>query len=302
MFRDAGPPSSRSESCASGYALIVRVGLRISAVAVAFIVLWLYVGGVLLGELRNVALLPVWVVLGSTAVSTLILMVVLAAADSADPRARRSHLLLAAGVGGILSIVLGGTIDALIQPTAGAGAVDDRALLLSGFVEEACKLAVVYFFVRRRARPTMVDGLLLGAAVGLGFAAFESMGYAVSPFLDHAFAWSTMAQSGQIQVSRALFEPFGHPLWSALLGAAVVSSSNGRIPHAARVALAYLGVAIAHGAWDGAAVLGERVLGTAGLAVANAGVWMITAVELIVLANIVRKQRKSVVAAGTDST
>lgn len=277
--------------------------MRISAVAVAFIVLWCYVGGVLLGVLRNVALLPVWVVLGSTAVSTVILMVVLAAADSAGPRVRRNNLLLAAGVGGILSIVLGGTIDALIQPTAAAaGAVDDRALLLSGFVEEACKLAVVSFFVRRCERPKTADGLLLGAAVGLGFAAFESMGYAVSPFLDHEFAWSTLAQSGQIQVTRALFEPFGHPLWSALLGAAVVSSSNGRIPHAARVTLAYLGVAIAHGAWDGAAVLGERVLGTAGVAVANAGVWMITAVELIVLVSIIRKQRESVAPDGADPT
>ena len=276
--------------------------MRISAVAVAFIVLWFYVGGVLLGVLRNVALLPVWVVLGSTAVSTVILMVVLAAADSAGPRVRRNNLLLAAGVGGILSIVLGGTIDALIQPTAAAGTVDDRALLLSGFVEEACKLAVVSFFVRRCERPKTADGLLLGAAVGLGFAAFESMGYAVSPFLDHEFAWSTLAQSGQIQVTRALFEPFGHPLWSALLGAAVVSSSNGRIPHAARVTLAYLGVAIAHGAWDGAAVLGERVLGTAGVAVANAGVWMITAVELIVLVSIIRKQRESVAPDGADPT
>jgi RsiW-degrading membrane proteinase PrsW (M82 family) len=269
----------------------MRIGLRISVVGAAFVLLWLYLGVVLLGLLRNVALLPVWVVVGSTAVSTILLMVVLAETGSGGQRLSRSELLLAAGVGGTLSIVFGGTIDALVQPTVAAGAVDDRALLLSGFVEEACKLAVVYLFVRRRVRPTIIDGLLLGAAVGLGFAAFESMGYAVSPFLDHQFGWPTLVQSGRIQVTRALFEPFGHPLWSALLGAAVVSSSRGRLPRAARVTLAYLGVAIAHGAWDGAAVLGERVLGAIGVAVANAGVGIVTAVEMIVLVGIVRKQR-----------
>jgi RsiW-degrading membrane proteinase PrsW (M82 family) len=268
----------------------MTIHTKVAGTAAALVILWLYVGLVLLGVLHNVALLPVWVVLGSSAVAVVILLYLITTAENWGLRRIRADLLLAATVGGVLAIVLGGTIDALIQPTSATGALDDRALLLSGFIEEACKLAVVFLFVRRRADRSPLDGFLLGAAVGLGFATFENMGYAVTPFIDHQFGVATLLQSAAVQGQRALFEPFGHPLWSALLGSVIVVAPHRRHP-ILRIALAYVGVAVAHGSWDGAAVLGERVLGSSGLAIANTGVWLLTIAEVVTLAVMIRARR-----------
>jgi len=47
-----------------------------------------------------------------------------------------------------------------------------------GLIEEGVKLAALWLLARRLPRYTMRDGMVLGAAVGFGFAAFESAGYA----------------------------------------------------------------------------------------------------------------------------
>jgi RsiW-degrading membrane proteinase PrsW (M82 family) len=249
---------------------------------------WLYVGVILLGVLQNVALLPVWVVLGSITVPASILV----------PLAHRAHsggdysspyLLLTATAGGLLAIVVGGTIDALVRPAQPAGVLDDRMLLLAGFIEEACKLAVILLFGRKLRTKSMTDGLILGTAVGLGFAAFEDMGYAMEPFLNHSFSTTLLVQSAQEQLQRQIFTPFGHPLWSALLGAAVFAATqSGRFRFRWAIVFTYLGVAVAHGAWDGAAALGTSVLGQSGAVAADVLIGLITAVEIYILIRMLR--------------
>jgi RsiW-degrading membrane proteinase PrsW (M82 family) len=262
----------------------------IAAVACAAL-LWLYIGCVLLGVLHNVALLPVWLVLGSVTVPGAILLT-MTAVERRRPILSGNFLLLAATGGGVVAIIVGGTIDSLIQPFTSGGLVDDHALLLAGFIEEGCKLLVVLILGRRLQAKTVIQGLMLGAAVGLGFAAFEDMGYAMAPFLNHSFTASLLAQSGQDQLVRQLFTPFGHPLWSALLGGAVFAASrDGRYEFRWRILLAYVGVATAHGAWDGAATLGTRVLGPSGAVAATVLVWTLTAGELFVLWRVLYRPR-----------
>jgi protease PrsW len=273
--------------------------------------LWLYVGTVLLGLLRNVALLPVWVVLGSVAVPSGILLLILRGRGQGHRTSSRTmvrtitpgYLLLAATAGGIVAIVIGGTLDALIQPTVPAGAIDDRVFLLVGFIEEAAKLGAVLTFGARLRTKSVREGLLLGAAVGLGFAAFEDMGYAMAPFLDHPFSSALLVHSGQIQLLRQLLTPLGHPLWSALLGAAVFASvRQGRYQLRPLAILAYLAVAVTHGAWDGAVVLGPRVLGNVGYVAAHCVVWCLTVVGIVVVFRILRNPvLKSTVPAGTTA-
>lgn len=262
----------------------------IAAVAGAT-VLWLYIGCVLLGVLHNVALLPVWLIIGSITIPGAILLTLIAA-ERRPAYLSGNFLLLAATGGGVVAIVVGGTIDSLIQPFTKQGLVDDHALLLAGFVEEACKLLVVLALGRRLHSKTITQGLMLGAAVGLGFAAFEDMGYAMAPFLNHSFTTTLLTQSGQEQLMRQLFTPFGHPLWSALLGGvAFAASRDGRYVFRWRILFAYVGVATAHGAWDGAATLGTRVLGPSGVFAATILVWALTAGELIVLWLMVHRHR-----------
>lgn len=52
-----------------------------------------------------------------------------------------------------------------------------------GFVEEAGKAIIVYFFLKSVKHATILRALLIGACVGAGFAAFESAGYAFEIFL-----------------------------------------------------------------------------------------------------------------------
>lgn len=58
---------------------------------------------------------------------------------------------------------------------------------LAGIVEEIAKLLAVCIIVGRRKNRFILNGVLFGAAVGAGFAVFESMGYAFDSFRN-AFA------------------------------------------------------------------------------------------------------------------
>jgi RsiW-degrading membrane proteinase PrsW (M82 family) len=89
----------------------------------------------------------------------------------------------------------------------------------AGIVEEAGKLLALVWLAGRtnseRYRFTL-NGLLFGAAVGTGFAAFESAGYAfrvgLHLSLDAMFDNITM---------RGVLAPAGHIVWTALAGAAL---------------------------------------------------------------------------------
>lgn len=90
----------------------------------------------------------------------------------------------------------------------------------AGIVEEAGKLLALIWLAGRgkedeRYRFTL-NGLLFGAAVGTGFAAFESAGYALRTGLHY----STDAMFDTI-VMRGLLSPAGHIVWTALAGAAL---------------------------------------------------------------------------------
>ncbi|MEJ2084012.1 MAG: PrsW family glutamic-type intramembrane protease [Acidobacteriota bacterium] len=52
-----------------------------------------------------------------------------------------------------------------------------------GLIEELAKILGVLAIARRRRHNSMLDGLILGAAAGMGFAALESTGYAFTAFL-----------------------------------------------------------------------------------------------------------------------
>ncbi len=118
-----------------------------------------------------------------------------------------------------------------------------------GLIEEGCKIAAVMFLARRMRHTAPVDGLLMGAAVGMGFAAFESTGYAFTAFLlSQGHVGVSIAET----VIRGLIAPFGHGIWTAIL--ATVLFRESRPQHfriTGPVILAYLFVSVLHGLWDG---------------------------------------------------
>ncbi|EKN64146.1 hypothetical protein BABA_23635 [Neobacillus bataviensis LMG 21833] len=84
-----------------------------------------------------------------------------------------------------------------------------------GITEELAKAITVISFVRYRKYRYILNGLLIGAAVGAGFAAFETAGYALRSLM------SGDAQNLYITILwRGLLAPGGHVAWAALTGAA----------------------------------------------------------------------------------
>jgi RsiW-degrading membrane proteinase PrsW (M82 family) len=89
-----------------------------------------------------------------------------------------------------------------------------------GLIEEGVKLAALWLLARRLPRYTMRNGMVLGAAVGFGFAAFESAGYAFNALFTTTglSLWNLL----ETEVLRGILTPVGHGLWTAILGGAPV--------------------------------------------------------------------------------
>ena len=92
--------------------------------------------------------------------------------------------------------------------------------------EEVVKLAAVWLLALPLAVYLRRDGMLLGGAVGLGFSAFESTGYAFNALVGGRHIGADVLA---VQAVRGLLTPVGHALWTALLaGALFAAARNGR--------------------------------------------------------------------------
>ncbi|TDC01960.1 PrsW family intramembrane metalloprotease [Nonomuraea longispora] len=94
-------------------------------------------------------------------------------------------------------------------------------------------------------QPSIQDGLVLGATVGFGFAAFESAGYAFNALFTSGGL--SLVQLVETEVLRGILTPVGHGLWTAIAGG-VLFAAGGRLT--APVWLTYLGVSLLHALWD----------------------------------------------------
>jgi RsiW-degrading membrane proteinase PrsW (M82 family) len=118
-----------------------------------------------------------------------------------------------------------------------------------GLIEEAVKLAALAVLTRHLAAKTVRDGMILGAAVGFGFAAFESAGYAFTALFT--VKGLSLMQLVQTEILRGLLAPVGHGLWTAILGGVLFSASTrDHFLITGRLVLAYLGVSALHALWD----------------------------------------------------
>lgn len=146
--------------------------------------------------------------------------------------------------GGVLGVLSASLLETyLLHPSPGL-------FLGVGLIEEAAKLVVLAFLTRRLHQKYAIDGLVLGASVGFGFAAFESAGYAFTAlFTEQGLS---LMQLVQTELLRGLLAPVGHGLWTAILGG-VLFSASGREHFAftGRLVLSYLGVSVLHALWDG---------------------------------------------------
>ncbi|WP_125545220.1 PrsW family glutamic-type intramembrane protease [Levilactobacillus lindianensis] len=83
------------------------------------------------------------------------------------------------------------------------------AAILVAIIEETGKLVIIAYYVKRTQAHFILNGLLIGAAIGAGFAAFETAGYAQ----DYGL-W--------VLLLRAIDSLGTHTMWGAISGAALV--------------------------------------------------------------------------------
>ncbi len=129
-----------------------------------------------------------------------------------------------------------------------------------GLIEEFVKILGVLFIARRMNHDAEMDGLLLGVAAGMGFAALESNGYAFTAFLR---SQGSLSLTVYVTLLRGILSPIGHGTWTAILISVLFRESrDGHFRFNLKVIGAYLTVSILHGLWDGLPGAVTAVLGS----------------------------------------
>ncbi len=73
--------------------------------------------------------------------------------------------------GGLLGVLASAVLEPIFVRQ-----MNPISVMLIGLIEEGAKILGVMVIARRRQHDSEMDGLILGAAAGMGFAALESMG------------------------------------------------------------------------------------------------------------------------------
>ena len=120
--------------------------------------------------------------------------------------------------GGVLSLILTMIIDIFL---ASNGQFDLIGALTTGVAEEVAKVLVAAYFIYRLNVKRIFNGMLIGAAIGSGFAAFENIMYMVND------------QTGQLAsigsaLYRTLWSISDHTEWCAISAAALVLAMKGQ--------------------------------------------------------------------------
>ncbi|HYU33747.1 MAG TPA: PrsW family glutamic-type intramembrane protease [Thermoanaerobaculia bacterium] len=206
-----------------------------------------------LRQFENTNFLPGMIVVGSFIVplSVVILFFELNVPRNVSIYQVGKMILLGGALGLVVTMVVG-----LVIPS-GVGNV--FLAMLTGVVEELGKALVLLIIVGAVRYRFQLNGLLLGAAVGAGFAGFESAGYAFNDALAAAFqtqqlAAVTSSATGSILI-RGLLAPGGHVIWAAMVGSALWKVKGDRpfqVPMLFHplVIRRWLVAVVLHGLWD----------------------------------------------------
>jgi RsiW-degrading membrane proteinase PrsW (M82 family) len=238
QMRVISSPTTRRRPIGPGWVRIFASGL----------VLWLATVVVTFAT-QNANLIPTVILVGSFLVPVTFVAYAFARADQVITGQR---ILTAFIYGGVLGVLGASVLEAafLRQPSG-------IAYLGVGLIEEAVKLAALWLIARRLPRYTMRDGMVLGAAVGFGFAAFESAGYAFNAlFTSSGLSLLNLVET---EALRGILSPVGHGLWTAILGGALFATAarHGRLrPRGALLGWFAL-VVLLHALWDASQGIAE---------------------------------------------
>jgi RsiW-degrading membrane proteinase PrsW (M82 family) len=235
-----------------------RGGLLIVGVMAA---LWLFTMFVTDLALQNSAVFPVALILGSFA-ATAGFVYTMAYRLRPDAGIRPAFLVFATVVGGGVASLLAAPLDRLLDLLAGAHGSQTSVYvpLIAGGAEEFVKIAVVVAISWRVAKKSALNGLFIGGAVGFGFSGFENLAYEWRGFDLPIYSLGHYGSLTAVTLLRELSGPLGHPIFTAIIAAAVFRASrNGRFRLTLGVVGAFLLGAGLHASRDGLLSLPQLV-------------------------------------------
>jgi RsiW-degrading membrane proteinase PrsW (M82 family) len=214
---------------------VLLIGLALWAAAVGA----MYLTG-------NIILLPTIVLLGSFLVPVTAISWYLDhdGSGSLSPRRIVSAFIIAA----VLGLIAASLLEFWL--VYGPGPI---GMLKVGFIEEFVKGAAIILLALGLRSYTTRDGMVLGAAVGFGFAALETSGYALASLfvVQGQQLFLSLPSVVFTELVRAVLAPFGHGLWSAILGGVIFyAARQGRVRMTWSVLVAYIAVSLMHAAFD----------------------------------------------------
>jgi RsiW-degrading membrane proteinase PrsW (M82 family) len=194
---------------------------------------------------QNPNFIPALILLGASVVPLAFLT--FAQARTGRWQVPASALVVAALFGGVIGTVVAGTLEYDTLRRLGV-----LPLLFVAVIEEAAKLIVpiilLFTVLLRHGRRLPTDGLVIGVAAGMGFAALETMGYAFTALL------SSQGNIGTVQETlfvRGLTAPAGHTAWTGLTaGALWVLIAAPNLRHVLTFIATFIGAVILHTCWD----------------------------------------------------
>jgi protease PrsW len=145
--------------------------------------------------------------------------------------------------GGVLGVLGATVLEAFLLHGSSVGYIG------VGLIEEGVKLVALWWVARRLHTYVVRDGIVLGATVGFGFAAFESAGYAFNAlFTMHGLSLASVVET---ELLRGILTPVGHGLWTGILGGVLFHAArNGRLRISLGLIIWYLVVSGLHAFWD----------------------------------------------------
>ncbi|WP_299408391.1 PrsW family glutamic-type intramembrane protease [Acaryochloris sp. IP29b_bin.148] len=171
------------------------------AVYVGFVIAW--------REFQNPNLIPGLIIVGSFAIpfSTLIFFF------EANVRKNVSlyQVIRLLFLGGILSLIF----SLILFQVSSTLSLNWLGASVAGIAEEPGKLLALMLVINNPRYKYTLNGLLFGAAIGTGFAAFESAGYALLAGLLSSNPDAML----NVILLRGILAPFGHIVWTGMSAA-----------------------------------------------------------------------------------
>src|SRR5437588_8852665 len=194
---------------------------------------------------RNIILLPTIVLLGSFLVPST--AVVWYLDHDPSPALSPRRIVTAFLIGGTMGVLGASLLEYWLVKVGLVGAFE------VGLIEEFVKGVFIVVVALGISRFHIRDGMVLGATVGFGLAALESSGYALAALFVVQGNQLVLSLNSVIftELVRGVLAPFGHGMWSAILGGAIFAAARRGGLRVTWVILGtYLLVSALHGAFD----------------------------------------------------